>query len=636
MTNKRARGCDIATSLEHRRARGAARSANALRMALKRETHEKRITRMRRNTSDGPRLENPARRAPAAGENETTRKNPSTVLDGVAGRLDAVARAAASFYCSADADAGFLWKASALRLVVETSRALDERDSSQSTRRTTSRFERDFARPLASPIRERKPPSSAALELMTQAFSRDGDGANPKPPPAYYAHAAFVACDALYARKGRRAPKAFVSAAIRSGALAWPSSFARTETSDGPFPVTFVDVASRDGAVSTRSRATSDLPRHNTAATYRHAWLMAFRAGRGPELEAWSSKEGGPEEKNETEVAWPSPRGAGEETSAFRLVRVFLDDDDALWDFMECVLKAAEMEQEEEEEEEEMEEEEEEEEEEGEEEEEEGANVGFSRSVSEASRLDMSGRTDSLGGVFGASGAARLGRRHARGDPPRRRRGDSAGLHRSREAVRARVARARRREAAALLRGVLGGAGRESGPTRKRKRAKPSAGGADPEGFRDALAAFALTRPRRDRRRARTARGVAEWRLAFVGSIIHISNPATRRRATRGDGRVGQTTPTRPFSFSARTRTGVGFGPARRQVSTRSRSEASVSHAPNSGSATSSTNLDQRLASFERTRASRSRSSSARSRVVFCPCPLAPLAPSRSQSPCVP
>ena len=67
---------------------------------------------------------------------------------------------------------------------------------------------------------------------------------------------------------------------------------------------------------------------------------MAFRAGRGPELEAWSSKEGGPEEKNETEVAWPSPRGAGEETSAFRLVRVFLDDDDALWDFMECVLQS--------------------------------------------------------------------------------------------------------------------------------------------------------------------------------------------------------------------------------------------------------------------------------------------------------
>ena len=340
MTNKRARGgCDIATSLEHRRARGAARSANALRMALKRETHEKRITRMTWNTSDGPRLENPARRAPAAeNENETTRKNPSTVLDGVAGRLDAVARAAASFYCSADADAGFLWKASALRLVVETSRALDERDSSQSTRRTSSRAERDFARPLASPIQEQKPPSSAALKLMTQAFSRDGDGANPKPPPAYYAHAAFVACDALYARKGRRAPKAFVSAAIRSGALAWPSSFARTETADGPFPVTFVDVASNDGAVSTWSRATSDLPRHNTAATYRHAWLMAFRAGRGPELEAWSSKEGGPEEKNETEVAWPSPRGAGEETSAFRLVRVFLDDDDALWDFMECVL----------------------------------------------------------------------------------------------------------------------------------------------------------------------------------------------------------------------------------------------------------------------------------------------------------
>ena len=125
MTNKRARGgCDIATSLEHRRARGAARSANALRMALKRETHEKRITRMRRNTSDGPRLENPARRAPAAGENETTRKNPSTVLDGVAGRLDAVARAAASFFTVRRTPTpGSLWKASALRLVVETSRA---------------------------------------------------------------------------------------------------------------------------------------------------------------------------------------------------------------------------------------------------------------------------------------------------------------------------------------------------------------------------------------------------------------------------------------------------------------------------------------------------------------------------------
>ena len=494
MTNKRARGgCDVATSLEHRRARGAARSANALRMALKRETHEKRITRMRRNTSDGPRLENPARRAPAAGENETTRKNPSTVLDGVAGRLDAVARAAASFYCSADADAGFLWKASALRLVVETSRALDERDSSQSTRRTTSRFERDFARPLASPIRERKPPSSAALELMTQAFSRDGDGANPKPPPAYYAHAAFVACDALYARKGRRAPKAFVSAAIRSGALAWPSSFARTETSDGPFPVTFVDVASRDGAVSTRSRATSDLPRHNTAATYRHAWLMAFRAGRGPELEAWSSKEGGPEEKNETEVAWPSPRGAGEETSAFRLVRVFLDDDDALWDFMECVLKAAEMEQEEEEEEEEMEEEEEEEEEEGEEEEEEGANVGFR----EASRkrlgwtcrdgptpsavflallellawdvdtLEATLREDAAATVLGYIG---LARQFAHEWPAR----DAEKLLRFCEAFASKL------DAKAAL-------------TRKRKRAGGRAPEAlDPEGFRDALAAFAL------------------------------------------------------------------------------------------------------------------------------------------------
>ena len=392
MTNKRARGgCD---ALEHRRARGAARSANALRMALKRETHETRITRMRRNTSDGPRLENQQRRrAPAAGENETTRKRRSTVLDGVAGRLDAVARCAAAYSApvgpnvTADADAGFLWKTSALRLVVETSRALDERGESEhdparwrarcpSTRRTTPRAKHDPAR-RASPLKKNapKPPSSAALELMIQAFSRDGDGAR-RPPPAYYAHAAFVACDALYARKGRRAPKAFVAAAITSGALAWPSAFARTETADGPFPVTFVDVASPDGAVSMRSRATSDLPRHNTAATYRRAWLMAFRAGRGPELEAWSSKEGGPEEKNETEVAWPSPRGAGEETSAFRLVRVFLDDDDALWDFMECVLKAAEMEQEEEEE---MEEEMDEEEEEEEEEEEGGRGRGEER-----------------------------------------------------------------------------------------------------------------------------------------------------------------------------------------------------------------------------------------------------------------
>ena len=328
---------------------------------------------------------------------------------------------------------------------------------------------------------------------MTQAFSRDGDGANPKPPPAYYAHAAFVACDALYAReKGETRAESFRLGGDSIRALAWPSSFARTETSDGPFPVTFVDVASRDGAVSTRSRATSDLPRHNTAATYRHAWLMAFRAGRGPELEAWSSKEGGPRKNETTEVAWPSPRGAGEETSAFRLVRVFLDDDDALWDFMECVLKAAEMEQEEEEEEEEMEEEEEEEEEEGEEEEEEGANVGFR----EASRkrlgwtcrdgptpsavflallellawdvdtLEATLREDAAATVLGYIG---LARQFAHEWPAR----DAEKLLRFCEAFASKL------DAKAAL-------------TRKRKRAGVERRALDPEGFRDALAAFAL------------------------------------------------------------------------------------------------------------------------------------------------
>ena len=502
MTNKRARG--ERDALEHRRARGAARSANALRMALKRETHETRITRMRRNTSDGPRLgHQQRRRAPAAGENETTRKRRSTVLDGVAGRLDAVARCAAAYSApvgpnvTADADAGFLWKTSALRLVVETSRALDERGESEhdparwrarcpSTRRTTPRAKHDPAR-RASPLKKNapKPPSSAALELMIQAFSRDGDGAR-RPPPAYYAHAAFVACDALYARKGRRAPKAFVSAAITSGALAWPSAFARTETADGPFPVTFVDVASNDGAVSTRSRATSDLPRHNTAATYRHAWLMAFRAGRGPELEAWSSKEG-PED--ETEVAWPSPRGAGAETSARRLVSVFLDDDDALWDFMECVLKAAEMEQEEEEEmEEEMDGEEEE-----EEEEEEGGNAGFSVArrlgwtssgrdgptpsavflallellAWDVDTLEATLREDAAATVLGYIG---LARQFAHEWPAR----DAEKLLRFCEAFASKL-------------------GAKAARTRPRKRAGNRAPEAlDPEGFRDAPAAFAL------------------------------------------------------------------------------------------------------------------------------------------------
>ena len=180
----------------------------------------------------------------------------------------------------------------------------------------------------------------------------------------------------------------------------------------------------------------------------------------------------------------------------------------------------------------------------------------------------------------------------------------------------------------------------KAAPTRNRTRRGRAPEALVPEGFRRAGGVRAGPAPRRDRRRARTARGVAEWRLAFVGSIIHISNPATRRRATRGVFFYGARRTNNVYApfflLGSNAGTGVGFGPARRQVSTRSRSEASVSHAPNSGSATSSTNLDQRLASFERTRASRSRSSSARSRVVFCPCPLAPLAPSRSQSPCVP
>ena len=188
---------------------------------------------------------------------------------------------------------------------------------------------------------------------MTQAFSRDGDGANPKPPPAYYAHAAFVACDALYARGRRRAPKAFVSAAIRSGALAWPSSFARTETSERAVPG---DVRGRRFA---RRRGVHAVPRHvgpsapqhrgHVQARVAHGVPRGARAGAGGlELEG-----GGPRQKRNGSRVAVAARGAGEETSAFRLVRVFLDDDDALWDFMECVLKAAEMEQEEEEEEEE-------------------------------------------------------------------------------------------------------------------------------------------------------------------------------------------------------------------------------------------------------------------------------------------
>ena len=322
--NKRAR---VACVLEDRRVRGAARSANALRLALKRES---RISH-RRGTSRGAHMGRSANVAAAREEKKTRRSfRTSTVFNGVAGRLDAIALAAASSApvdaAEADTDAAFLWKASVLRLVVEMSRALDARAAAREEAEAAAERSEREARAAAA--------SSATLDLMTRAFFRDGEG---RPPPAYYAHAAFGACERLYAQKGKRAPKVFFRAAIESGSLAWPSSRSRTETDDGPFPAPFADAA-------------SDLPRRNTAAMYRRAWLMAFRAGRGPELVA-AAKEG---PDAETNVAWPSPSGVdGAETPARRLARVFLDDDDALWDFMDCVLKAAEWELEEEEEEEE-------------------------------------------------------------------------------------------------------------------------------------------------------------------------------------------------------------------------------------------------------------------------------------------
>ena len=358
VTNKRAR---VARTLEDRRVRGAARAANALRLALKRESREHG-----RNTSRGPRLgrsTNAAARDARKGKKTRRSSRTSAVFDGVAGRLRDVALAAASSApvgaTDADADGAFLWKTSTLRLVVQTSRALDARDEANARndaetdaeprRRSTARSARSArSERLARAATE----SSAALDLMTQAFLLDGGR---RPPPAYYAHAAFAACERLYARKGKCAPKAFVRAAIQSGALAWPSARAPSETlsDDGPFPVTFADVASPDGTyvstVSTQSKP--DLPRHNTSAVYRRAWLMAFHsAWRGPEFEA-AAKEGS--DGFFANVAWPSPSGVdGAETPARRLARVFLDDDDALWDFMDCVLKAAEWELEEEEEEE--------------------------------------------------------------------------------------------------------------------------------------------------------------------------------------------------------------------------------------------------------------------------------------------
>ena len=318
--NKRAR---VACVLEDRRVRGAARSANALRLALKRES---RISH-RRGTSRGAHMGRSANVAAAREEKKTRRSfRTSTVFNGVAGRLDAIALAAASSApvdaAEADTDAAFLWKASVLRLVVEMSRALDARAAAREEAEAAAERSEREARAAAA--------SSATLDLMTRAFFRDGEG---RPPPAYYAHAAFGACERLYAQKGKRAPKVFFRAAIESGSLAWPSSRSRTETDDGPFPAPFADAA-------------SDLPRRNTAAMYRRAWLMAFRAGRGPELVA-AAKEG---PDAETNVAWPSPSGVdGAETPARRLARVFLDDDDALWEFMDCVLKAAEVEGEDEE-----------------------------------------------------------------------------------------------------------------------------------------------------------------------------------------------------------------------------------------------------------------------------------------------
>ena len=355
VTNKRAR---VARTLEDRRVRGAARAANALRLALKRESREHG-----RNTSRGPRLgrsTNAAARDARKGKKTRRSSRTSAVFDGVAGRLRDVALAAASSApvgaTDADADGAFLWKTSTLRLVVQTSRALDARDEANARndaetdaeprRRSTARSARSArSERLARAATE----SSAALDLMTQAFLLDGGR---RPPPAYYAHAAFAACERLYARKGKCAPKAFVRAAIQSGALAWPSARAPSETlsDDGPFPVTFADVASPDGTyvstVSTQSKP--DLPRHNTSAVYRRAWLMAFHsAWRGPEFEA-AAKEGS--DGFFANVAWPSPSGVdGAETPARRLARVFLDDDDALWEFMDCVLKAAEVEGEDEE-----------------------------------------------------------------------------------------------------------------------------------------------------------------------------------------------------------------------------------------------------------------------------------------------
>ena len=362
VTTKRARveNARGPRALERRRVCGAARAADTLRLALKRET---RRDSQRRNTSTG------ARDSPCRGNQTNAFKTSNTedafdetfdprgvsvVFDGVARRADAVAFAAADAPAgpsASDADAAFLFKASALRLVVHAN------DAERWRRSERSRSARADAA------------SNAALKLMIQAFSSSSSAAADeenecvsRAPPAYYAHAAFVACERLYARRGKRAPTAFVAAAIKAGALDWPSASARTDTTDGPFPVTFADVAAPDGSVSVSvARAVesaSNLPRHerkrNTAATYIRAWLMAFRAGRGSLLEAAALRPRGDE--NDSLVAWPSPRAGdgddAEATPARRLVRVFLGDDDALWDFMDCVLKAAVREEEEEEEEE--------------------------------------------------------------------------------------------------------------------------------------------------------------------------------------------------------------------------------------------------------------------------------------------
>jgi hypothetical protein len=360
VTTKRARvdNARRARALERRRVCGAARAADTLRLALKRET---RID-YRRTLSTGARPSRPCR-GNQTNDAKTSNtfafdetfdpRGASVVFDGVARRADAVAFAAADAPAgpsASDADAAFLFKASALRLVVHAN------DAERWRRSERSRSARADAL------------SNAALKLMIQAFSSSSSAAADeenecvsRAPPAYYAHAAFVACERLYARRGKRAPTAFVAAAIKAGALDWPSASARTDTTDGPFPVTFADVAAPDGSVFVsvaRAALASNLPRHerkrNTAATYRRAWLMAFRAGRGSLLEAAARGKRGDE--NDSLVAWPSPRAGdgddAEATPARRLVRVFLGDDDALWDFMDCVLKAAVREEEEEEEEE--------------------------------------------------------------------------------------------------------------------------------------------------------------------------------------------------------------------------------------------------------------------------------------------